>query len=211
MLDYLKKIFRKKECTKISNEEKFENLFNDTYSTDVVRFEIGTDIAMCGEDIGKEISLYREDLAEKTGFIFPLVHIVENFSIQENQIKIFVQEKEINEEFLIPNKEKILEEIPRFLEDIYENYLDKIFTSEYLEKFLLKVQEKNAWLVWDISCMYTIAHLKEIFISILKKDKSIKNISYIFQKIEEIVVKKYADCCVILKPEEIVLAISKVL
>ena len=73
-------------------------MFNDTYSTDVVRFEIGTDIAMCGEDIGKEISLYREDLAEKTGFIFPLVHIVENFSIQENQIKIFVQEKEINEE-----------------------------------------------------------------------------------------------------------------
>ena len=27
MLDYLKKMFRKKECVQISNEEKFENLY----------------------------------------------------------------------------------------------------------------------------------------------------------------------------------------
>ena len=203
MLNYLKKIFYKKEASQISTEDRVEELFNNTFSIDTVRFEIGNDITEFGADISKEISSFRECIAENTGFIFPLVHVINNSSFQENQITIFIQGKEIKEEFLIPNKEKVIKDIHIFLEEIYKNYLDEIFTSEFLEKIILKVQEKNAWLIWNVTCFFTTTQLINIFVRILEKNKSIKTAEYIFQKMDDIFMKKYSDCCVRLSTKDL--------
>lgn len=209
MLNYLKKIFHKKEAPQKPTEDKVEELFKNTFSIDTIKFEIGSDIVEFGVDICKEISSFRERIAENSGFIFPLVHVIDNSSFQENQITIFIQGKEIKEEFLIPNKENVIKDIHSFLEEIYKNYLDEIFTSEFLEKILSKVQEKNAWLIWNVTCTFTTTQLINIFVRILKENKSIKNAEYIFQKIDEIFMKKYSDCCVRLSPQDLANEIVK--
>lgn len=209
MLNYLKKIFHKKEAPQKPIEDKVEELFKNTFSIDTIRFEIGSDIAEFGADICEEISSFRECIAENSGFIFPLVRVIDNSSFQENQITIFIQGKKIKEEFLIPNKENVIKDIHNLLEEIYKNYLDEIFTSEFLEKILSKVQEKNAWLIWNVACTFTTTQLINIFARILKEDKSIKNAEYIFQKIDEIFMKKYSDCCVRLSPQDLANEIVK--
>lgn len=182
MLDRLRLLFTKQKTSGETAEEKYESLFDKAFNADIIRFEAGSDIAEYGDEICQKIEDFRNGIAERTSFIFPLVRILQNNDLQENEIKVFVREKEVCHDFLIPNLEKILEATDEKLDYIYCNYLEDIFTNEFFEKIINKVQLDNAWLVWNLSCRYSVFDMKEVLINLLKLKKSIKNINYIFEK-----------------------------
>ncbi len=182
MLERIKKIFNKKHSEKTTTK-KIEDLFEQTFTSDIIRFEVGSDIAEYATEICTQIQVYRKEYAAKNGFIFPPVHLLQNDELQENELHIFIQEKLQSSVFLIPNLENIKKEVKTLFNSIYKGYLDEIFTNEFFEKILNKVMKENSWLIWNISCMYTVSDLKKIFINILKQQKSIKNAKYIFEKI----------------------------
>lgn len=186
MLEKIKQLFKQKQVPAISLEDKIEELFEQTFSTDIIRLEVGSDIAEFGEDVCSEINNFRERVAKQFGFIFPAVHVIQNNSLQENEIQLFIRERKISNYFLVPNKESVMNETNEILNFIYKNHLDDIFTNDFFEKILNKVQLDNAWLVWNISCLYTATDLRKVFIEILKQKKSIKNAQYIFEKIGDV-------------------------
>lgn len=187
MIDRIRQFFiGKKEEPSKTTEEKIEELFNQTFSVDIIRLEIGSDIAEFGDDICAEIAKFRDKIAETYGFIFPPVHVIQNNDFQENEIKLFIREKEVLNDFWIPNLENITKEMNKNLEWIYKEFIDEIFSNEFFEKIINKVQIDNAWLIWNISCQYTVADMKKVFLNILKQKKSIKNAKYIFEKIGEL-------------------------
>lgn len=186
MLKKIKQLLKKENQPELTIEDKIEDLFEKTFLTDVIRLELGTDYLPFGEDICAEIDNYRTSTAEKYAFIFPPIHVISNDSLQENEIKLFIQEKEIITDFWIPNKKQVLIEVNKLLEKMYNNNLEDIFTNEFFEKIINKAQINNSWLIWNLSCRYTGSELKDVFISILKHKKSIKNSEYILAKIEEI-------------------------
>lgn len=186
MLEKIKQLFRQKQQPEISTEDKIEELFEQTFSTDIIRLEIGSDIAEFGEIICSEIDNFRENIAERFGFIFPAIHVIQEDYLQENEIQLFVRECKISNYFLVPNKESVIKETKDILNFIYKNHLDAIFTNDFFEKILNKVQVDNGWLVWNISCLYTATDLRKVFIEILKQKKSIKNAQYIFEKIGDV-------------------------
>lgn len=187
MIDRIRQFFigKKEEPTKTA-EEKIEELFDQTFSVDIIRLEVGSDIAEFGDDICSVIMDFRNEIAEKYGFIYPPVHVIEVDGLQENEIKVFIREKVVDDDFLIPNEESVLKEVKTKLENIYENYLEDIFSNELVEKIINRVQIDNAWLIWNISCQYTVTDMKKVFLNILKQKKSIKNAKYIFEKIGEL-------------------------
>ena len=187
MIDIIKKIFHKKqENTAQTLEEKMENLFDETFNTDIIRLEIGSDITEHGNEICSEIQLFRNTIAEKYGFIFPPVHVIQNDSLQENEIKFFIREKEVFNDFWIPNIENITQEIQKSLEWIYAEFLDDIFTGEFFNKIINMVWQENCWLIWNIFTEYTVSDIKKVFLNVLKQKKSIRNAKYIFEKIGDI-------------------------
>lgn len=186
MLERIKQLFNKKQLPDNTIEEKIEELFEETFSTDIIKFEVGSDIVDLEKDICSEIGEFREKIALKYGFIFPTVHVIQRSDLQENEIKIFVREKEVINDFLIPNSENILKEVNKNLEFIYKEYLDDIFSNEFIEKIINRTQLENSWLIWNISCRYTITEIKKVFLNILKQKKSIKNTAYILEKIGEL-------------------------
>lgn len=184
MIDIIKKFFiKKQENTEETLEEKMENLFEETFNVDIIRLEIGSDITEYGNEICSEIQLFRNNIAEKYGFIFPPVHVIQNDSLQENEIKLFIREKEVFNDFWIPNLKNVTKETKKALEWIYTEFLDDIFTSEFFDKIINMVWLENNWLIWNIFNQYTVFDIKKVFLNILKQKKSIKNAKYIFEKI----------------------------
>ncbi len=186
MLEKIKQLFKTKPQLETSTEDKIEELFEQTFSTDTIRLEIGSDIVEFSEIICSEINNFRENIAEQLGFIFPAVHIIQKNSLQENEMQLFIREQKISNYFMIPNNESIVKETKEILNFIYKNHLDDIFTNDFFEKIITKVQINNGWLIWNVSCLYTATELRKVFIEILKQKKSIKNAQYIFEKIGDV-------------------------
>lgn len=93
--------------------------------------------------------------------------------------------KEVLRDFLVPNKEIIVKNIYEILNHVFDDYLDEIFTMEYVEKYINKVQMTNSWMVWDISKQLGGYEIKKILVNVIKEKKSIANINWVFEKIDE--------------------------
>lgn len=201
MLDKLKQLFNLKTTTEVTPtvEEKIEEAFN-SLGEDVVRLEFGEDVTAFSYLILEKINEFRENLKLDTGFIFPPVHVLQNDDLQENEIVFYVRGKETEHEFLIPNKETVDKYIPETLTRLFETNIDEIFTMEYLERYINKVQSINSWLVWDISKQLGAYEIKTILVNVLKQKKSIADINRVFEKIDECLAEN-RDFCHVWKPE----------
>ncbi len=187
MIERLKQLFRLKIATEnvsVSVEEKIEEAFN-SLNQDILRIEFGSDIQEFIDAILEQIGEYRENLKNTSGFILPPVHLLVNNDLQENEIVVFLRNKEIIRDFLIPNEESVSKNIYEFLTQTYENNIDEIFSMEYVEKYINKVQMTNSWMVWDVTKQLGAYEIKTILVNILKSKKSISNINLIFEKIDE--------------------------
>lgn len=210
MLDKLKKIFNFNQAAeeiKPSVEEKIEEAFN-SLGEDVVRIEFGDDIAEFSDMLLSKIDEVRDNLKSETGFIFPPVHLLQKDDLQENEIVFFVRGKEVEHEFLIPNEESVEKYIYDTLLQVFEDYIDEIFTMEYVEKYITKVQQTNCWLVWSISNQLRAYEIKTILVNLIKEKKSIADINFVFEKIDECL-SENRDCCHVWKADVVSKRISK--
>ena len=166
--------------------EKFKETFN-TLSEDTIMFNVGFDLVPFAEEMVKSIKNSRNKIKNKTGFIIPLIRITSSKTLQENEIVVHIQGKEVFQEFIVFSKKEINKEIENIVNRIYDEHLDEIFTNEILENYISQVQRKNAWLIHDIMQILFVAEIKQLLMSLLKNGKSIKNISLIFEKISSII------------------------
>ncbi len=174
--------FEKKEEVKVDVNAVISSLYSKL-EEDVVKIEIGLDLLPFIDDILQFCSDFRLKTFFKTGFILPPVHFVDSDSIQENEYRVYVQGLLIKTGFVVFTKDEILKEFSAVFDYLYENELDEIFTNEATENYLKKVEEKNYRLSQEITNFYDMHDIKQIFVNLLKNNKSIKNISSIVEKI----------------------------
>jgi len=146
----------------------------------------------CGEDfigfvdaLGDRIWDLRLDIKKRTGFIIPPIHITDSADLQENEIRINVRENTVYTDFLVPTNENFCDEVIKNLEIICFEYLEEIFSNEFVEKYIDHVNEKNSGLVMYLNRIIPVPAFKKIFIDIIRNGKSINDITMIFEKIAE--------------------------
>lgn len=187
----IKKFINKENfIKKIEVQRKYNENFN-LLSEDIIRFNVGYDFVPVIDDLLEAIKNARKKLTNETGFVFPLVRVIDDSSIQENKVVVFVQGKEVYEEFFVCTKKEIEKETEKIIRKIYGEYLDEIFTNELLDKYIEQVSKRSCWVVWDILKVLLTSDLKYLLISLLKNGKSIKNITNVFEKISNILNYNY--------------------
>ena len=191
MFKKIKLYLKNKKKSKVEEMVPKNNIwdFKDNFSLlneETIEFKIGSDIALLIDDVLNSIKDIRKEIINETGFIFPQIRIREDSKLQENECIIYVQGTEVYREFFICNKEEIKKEIKNLIKKIYDEHLEEIFTNELFEQYISHVQKKNAWLIWNITQVLFVSDIKYLLISLLKHNKSIKNISLVFEKMGKI-------------------------
>ena len=188
MICWLKKIFKNENIqTTTSPETIVDEMFQKTSNLDVISIKLGNDLLTFADSILDVIMNKRHEIFDKTGFVFPLVHVIDDPNLQENEFIVEIFDQKVYNLFVIPTEDDILNNISAAIEYIYNNHLDKIFTNEIFEKYLESVREKNSWLVWSVTSVIPIPTIKSILLQLLNSGKSIKNQPYIFETIGNIV------------------------
>ena len=211
MLKRIKNLFNfKKQEEMPSVYERIDNLY-DELNDDIILVKIGSDLSLHGKFICETISDLREEIKSECGFIFPPTRVIDCEWLQENEFVIFVQGKDVEQGFLIPNEQGIKEEFYETLKTVVYNSIETLFTNEVAEKYIDTVQRKNGWLIWNITNTLSVIDLKTILLDIIQKGKSINNINYIFEQIGELVLSKgqYRDCLIKFNPHSIAKQIVK--
>lgn len=202
MLEKIKKIFCKQKNTKDNSDiiTIIDEMFN-SMNSDIITLLIGEDFVEFENIILDTITDYREELKNSTGFILPAVHVLSDYELQENEFILKARGKDIERVFAVPNQTEIKKEIKNALKNLYKNNLEEIFTYEIAEKYVNAVQKNLLWTIWNISSMYTITDIRNVLIQILKNDKSIKDINYIFEKFADYTLE--LESCNRLSPQKI--------
>ena len=185
-----KYIYKIKFIRKAEVNRKYNENFN-LLSEDIIIFKVGSDLVPIIDYLLDSIRDTRKQITKETGFVFPLIRVFDSSYIQENELVVSIQGKEVYEEFFVCTKKEIKKQIEEVIRKIYDEYIDEIFTNELLEKYINQVNKKSSWLVWDILKVLLTSDLKYLLISLLKNGKSIKNITNVFEKINDILNYNY--------------------
>lgn len=186
MIEKIKKIFCRKNTVEAEKDvlTKIDEMF-ESLDSDVITLLIGEDFLEFKDLVIGTISEIREELKENTGFILPPVHIMDDEELQENEFVLQTHNKEVLRTFVIPNSSEIKKEIDYAIRYLFNNNIKDIFTSEITEKYINFVQRKQCWTVWNLTCTFSVAEIREVLINVLENKKTIRNISYIFEKFAE--------------------------
>ena len=182
-----------------------ENLF-DELGVCELSINCGEDFIGFVDELGDRIWALRLDIKKRTGFIIPPVHITDSLNLQENEIRINVRENTVYTDFLIPTSGNFCDEIIKNLEIICFEYLEDIFSNEFVEKYIDHVNEKNSGLVMYLNRIIPVPAFKKIFIDIIRNGKSINDITMIFEKIAEAAMTE-KDMCFTRDSEKIATAV----
>ena len=201
-------INRKKE--KISTEDKINNLYNRLYN-DIILLNVGEDLSKLNDVFYDVIQNIREEIKEECGFIIPKIPVVYNEVLQENEFVFFIRGAFAKNGYLIPNEDGIKKEFYDELKTLIYDKMKIIFTNEITERYINTVQNKNNWLVWNITSILSIPDIKIILSDIINNGKSINDIEYIFEKIGDNILLegKYQDCLKKYNPHNIAKEIIK--
>ena len=213
MLEKIKNLFLKNNSTKqYSTYEKIEHLF-DALQNEVIAIELGEDLLEFKEFVTDNVGTIREQIKDECGFIMPPVELKENYVIQENEFRIYVQDKMVENRYVIPTKDNLAEELYDGLKTTVYNHLDVIFTNELTEKYINAVRKKNDLLIWNVTNILSVIDIKTILSDIIFSGKSINNINYIFEKIGECILSnyEYTICMRQYNPHKIAKEITKTL
>ena len=186
MIEKLKNIFRLNKSVEkeLNIEEKIEELFS-SLNSDTITLLVGNDFIDYCESILKIVDETRNEIKDTNGFILPLVHIKSSDSVQENELLFKVREKEVLQKFILPNEKSLIKEIKTGLKEIFKEHLHEIFSCEITERYLTQVKKQCPWMIWNITSVYSITEIRDVLVEILQKEKSIKNINYVFEKFSE--------------------------
>lgn len=164
--------------------EKINDLF-DSLGTDEITIQLGEDLVCYGGKIAEQVGELRNKIKDNTGLIIPPVRVMDNLDFQENEFRIKIRNEFVYTGFTVPKEDYAINEITRCLEDACMNNLDKVLTNEMVEKYIEVVQRNNGWLVWYLSRLIPTTGIKVILVDLIKNNKSINDITYIFEKICE--------------------------
>lgn len=181
MIEKIKQFFSGSKQAELSVSEKIDNIFSEL-GGDTITLKIGDDLVDFGDAIINIAENLRNDISRECGFILPAVHIFKDEKLQENEYIIQILEKDIFQDFIVPNIEGV-EEIYGHLKEAVMSNLDDVFTNEVTEKYIDTAQRKNGWLIWALSYRLSSCEIKLILSDILKSGHSIKNINNIFERI----------------------------
>lgn len=187
MLDLFIKIFGSKDSgksTKLGSEDKVNQLFN-RLGEEVIKIEIGEDLAQFAEDMCTIIEEFRENTMKKNGFILPLTNIIQNNELQENEFLLKVHGNETYHEFLIPTEEYINKEINKALDATVNSNLKNLFSNKIIEKYVDSARTGNEYLIYNICNTLTNYEIRDILVTLIENGKSINDIGYIFERIGE--------------------------
>lgn len=157
----------------------------DEIDEEILGLEFGTDILSFHNDISDKLMDLRRKIMHNTGFIFPLTRFLHDIDLQENQYVIKIMGKTVFEGYVIPNAKDATEEIIKNIEKIVLSNFDKLLTNNTVENYLNHIEDLNPRLVCNTIRFLTMGDIKKILVEILNEGKSIKNITYIFEKINE--------------------------
>ena len=145
MINLFKKFFDKKDNTPIlpTTEDKIKEMFEQLYEDEITLY-IGSDLTAFGDDFADAIGTFRDDLFEKTGFIYPIVRVLDRTDFQENQYELLIRGKEYMTGYTHLNKDDAVNEVVRQLENLFDDCVEKIFSNELIEKYVDAVQKKMA-------------------------------------------------------------------
>lgn len=195
MIEKLKNLFKKKEeKAEPTVEEHIADMFTEL-KVDAVKICIGGDLSEYGENLGCQLGEFRDNLFEKTGFIFPPVRVIVSDEIQENEFRILLREKLTLTGYCRLNQEDAVSEIINSLQNVYENNIDRIFSNEIAEKYIDTVQKQNGWLIWNLTNAMPAWGIRLVLVRLLQQGRSIKDINYIFDKICKYATKN-RDVCI---------------
>ncbi len=188
-MNYFSKNFKLYFLREDKNSDKvlsqFEKMFSEL-KEDVIRFEMGSDLIPFTGKIVDVLFNFREKTFNETGFIFPLVHCIDNDSLQENEYRVYVQGELVDIGFVVFNENEIVKEFNQVLDNLYNVYLEDIFTNETTEKYIGAINSNNYYLVQEIRRYYDMCEIKSILVNMLRNSKSIKNIRRIVETICEV-------------------------
>lgn len=188
MLEKIIKLFNFQKNTETNETilNNIDDLFN-SMNSDIITIFVGSDFTKLVDTIIETIKTTRTKVKEETGFIIPEIHILDDNNLQENELNLYIRGKKVLERFIVPNIKEIEKELQEILNIIYQEHLEEIFSLELVEKYIEFSREKLAWTIWNITSMYSISEIRNILIYILKNQKSIRDINYVFEK--------FAICC----------------
>lgn len=190
LFEKIKKIFSAKQNEDDVNTEtrKFfgnpDDLF-DELGVYELSINFGEDFLSFIDELSARIWDLRLDIKNRTGFILPPVHILDNTELQENEICINVRNNTVFTDYIVPTEKNFCDEIIKNLEIICFEYLEEIFSNEIVEKYIDHVNINNCGLVAYLTRVIPVPGFKKIFIDIIRNGKSINDITMIFEKIAE--------------------------
>lgn len=183
MLEKIIKLFNFQKNTETNETilNNIDDLFN-SMNSDIITIFVGSDFTKLVDTIIETIKTTRTKVKEETGFIIPEIHILDDDNLQENELNLHIRGKKVLQRFIVPNIKEIEKELQEILNIIYQEHLEEIFSLELVEKYIEFSREKLAWTIWNITSMYSISEIRNILIYILKNQKSIRDINYVFEK-----------------------------
>lgn len=186
MIGMLKNLLhlKKPKTPQKSIDECISDLY-DSLQVDVLAVAFGDDILPYAQNIVNGIGKFRIKLKDQSGFIIPPIRVINDKSLQENEIHILVRGHVVYSDFAVPTKEYVLKSIMTNLSSIATKNVSDIFSNEITEKYIDLVQRNNSWLIWNVLRMVPVTGIKVILVDILKAGKSIKDIVFVFEKICE--------------------------
>ena len=188
-MDFLRKNFKlyfsNSEKVKSKVMSQFDRLYSE-FKEDSVRFELGSDLVPFIDVIVDVLYKFREKTFKRTGFIFPVVHCIDNDSLQENEYRVYVQGELVDIGFVVFNKSEIIKEFRSVLNNLLKENIDNLFTNETTEKYIGSIYSNNYYLVQEIRRYYDMCEIKSILVNMLNNSKSIKNIRKIVETICEV-------------------------
>lgn len=171
--------------TKPKDEPKsVEDTIDDMFSS-LIADEICIELSENIFDIFKSQNIgdLRQKIKEKTGFILPVVWYSKNFSLEDNEYKIYLRKNLIFEGFTVPKSNYMCAEILYNLEKTCKENIDLVFTNKVFEKYINVVQRNNQWLIWEIAQHIAPTDMRTILLDLIKMGKSIENIEFVFEQI----------------------------
>lgn len=189
MIECLKKLINKKDEKKVDVLERIDEMYN-SLTTDEIVICVGNDLIPSAKNLSGKIETLRENLFEACGFILPAVRVVNKTYLQENEYHFQIQGNIAFIGFSLFSEEDAVAEISQNFEMACVEHISEIFSNRMTEKYIESVKRENAYLVWNLSNILPVWDLKTILTDLIKEGKSIKNITYIFEKICEITGKQ---------------------
>ena len=137
MIGMLKNLLhlKKPKTPQKSIDERISDLY-DSLQVDVLAVAFGDDILPYAQNIVNGIGKFRIKLKDQSGFIIPPIRVINDKSLQENEIHILVRGHVVYSDFAVPTKEYVLKSIMTNLSSIATKNVSDIFSNgEFLLPF----------------------------------------------------------------------------